>query len=94
MNCNVCIYVPPWKCSIDLSFRFYEIGNFSMVVIIFWMQITYILLLKVVTTVKSRAVDCTEVRYASFLSCGFTTMAVIIPPERKLAKRTFVDCLG
>ena len=31
---------------------------------------------------------CTEVRFASFLSGGFTTMAVINPPERKLAKRT------
>ena len=29
---------------------------------------------------------CTEVRFASFLSGGFTTMAVINQPERKLAK--------
>ena len=29
---------------------------------------------------------CTEVRFASFLSGGFTTMAVKNPPERKLAK--------
>ena len=35
---------------------------------------------------------CTEVRFASFLSGGFTTMAVINPPERKLAKRTYVHC--
>jgi hypothetical protein len=35
--------------------------------------------------------DCTEVHFASFLSGGFTTMAVINPPERKLAKRTSVD---
>ena len=28
----------------------------------------------------------------SFLSGGFTTMAVINPPERKLAKRISVDC--
>ena len=37
---------------------------------------------------------CTEVRFASFLSGGFTNMAVINPPERKVAKRTsvhFVD---
>ena len=34
--------------------------------------------------------QCTEVRFASFLSCDFTTMAVIDPPERKLAKRTSV----
>ena len=36
---------------------------------------------------------CTEVRFASFLSGGFTTMAVINPPERKLAKRTYVHCV-
>ena len=30
----------------------------------------------------------TEVRFASFLSGGFTTMAVINPPARKLEKRT------
>ena len=35
--------------------------------------------------------QCTEVRFASFLSGGFTTMAVINPPERKLAKRTSVQ---
>ena len=29
---------------------------------------------------------------ASFLSGGFTTLAVINPPERKLAKRTSVQC--
>ena len=33
---------------------------------------------------------CTEVRFASFFSGGFTTMIVINPPERKLAKRTSV----
>ena len=33
---------------------------------------------------------CTEVRFASFLSGGFTTLAVINPPEMKLAKRTSV----
>jgi hypothetical protein len=32
------------------------------------------------------------VYFASFLSGGFTTMAVINPPERKLAKRTSVHC--
>ena len=31
-------------------------------------------------------VGCTEVSFASFLSGGFTTMAVINPPEWKLAK--------
>ena len=40
----------------------------------------------------SRTVQCTEVRFASLLSDGFTAMAVIInPPERKLAKRTSVQ---
>ena len=34
----------------------------------------------------------TEVRLASFHSGGFTTMAVINPPERKLAKRASVHC--
>ena len=33
----------------------------------------------------------TEVRFASFLSGGFTTMTVINPPEKKLAKRTSVQ---
>ena len=31
-------------------------------------------------------------RFASFLSGGFTTMAVINTPERKLAKRISVQC--
>ena len=35
---------------------------------------------------------CTEVRFASFFSGGFITMAVINPPESKLAKRTSVHC--
>ena len=34
---------------------------------------------------------CTEVCFASFLSSGFTTMEVINPQERKLAKRTSVE---
>ena len=34
------------------------------------------------------ALQCTEERFASFLSGGFTTMAVMNPTERKLAKRT------
>ena len=33
---------------------------------------------------------CTEVRFASFLSGGFTTMAVMNPPETKLDKCTSV----
>ena len=35
---------------------------------------------------------CTEVHFASFLSGEFTTMAVINPSEKKLAKRTSVHC--
>ena len=38
------------------------------------------------------SVQCREVRLASFLTCGFTTMAVMYPPESKLAKRTSVQC--
>ena len=37
--------------------------------------------------VKELLNACTEVRFASFLPGGFTTMALISPPERKLAKR-------
>ena len=33
---------------------------------------------------------CTEVRFASLLSGGFSTMAVTNSPEKKLAKRTSV----
>ena len=36
--------------------------------------------------------QCTEVHFASFLSGGFTTTAVINPPEKKLAKCTSVHC--
>ena len=35
--------------------------------------------------------QCTEVRFASFFSGGFTTMAVMNPPEKKLEKRTSVQ---
>ena len=35
--------------------------------------------------------QCTEVRFASFLSGGFTTMAVMNPPKKKLEKRTSVQ---
>ena len=37
--------------------------------------------------------QCTEVRFASWLSGGFTTMAVINLPKSKLAKRTSVHCI-
>ena len=35
---------------------------------------------------------CTEVRFASFFSGGFTTMSLMNPPEKKLEKRTPVHC--
>ena len=38
-------------------------------------------------------VQCIEVRLSRFLSGWFITMAGIHPPERKLAKRTFVQCI-
>ena len=37
--------------------------------------------------------QCTEVRFASFLSVGFITMAVINPPDWKLANRNSVQYL-
>ena len=47
------------------------------------------------STVKSQAVHrSTELRYVSLLSGGFTTMAVINPPEKKLAKPTSVQWLS
>ena len=36
----------------------------------------------------------TEVRFASFFSGGFITAIVVNLPERKLAKRTSVQCGG
>ena len=39
---------------------------------------------------KKNTDHCIEVSFTSFLSSGFNTMAVINPPERKLAKRTSV----
>ena len=44
----------------------------------------------VIVANKGHSQYCTEVHFDSFLSDGFTTMAVINPPERKLAKRTCV----
>ena len=38
------------------------------------------------------SMQCTEVRFASFLSGGFIHMAVINPPEMKVANRTSVQC--
>ena len=40
------------------------------------------------------AIQCSEVHFASFLSSGFTTMAVMNPLEKKLEKRTSVHCAG
>ena len=37
--------------------------------------------------------EITEVRFASFFPGGFTTMAVMNPPERKLANNTSVECV-
>jgi len=34
------------------------------------------------------------VRFASFLSSGFTPMAVMNQPEKKLEKRTFLQCVN
>ena len=42
----------------------------------------------------TQTAQCTEVRFASFLSGGFTTMAVMNPPEKKLEKCTSVQCSG
>ena len=39
-----------------------------------------------------RSKQCTEVRFASFLSSGFIIAIVVNPPERKLAKYTSVQC--
>ena len=36
---------------------------------------------------------CTEVRFSSLLSGGFTTMAVINPTEKKLENLTSVQCV-
>ena len=36
--------------------------------------------------------QCTEFRFARFLSGGFTNMVVINPPGSRLAKRTSVQC--
>ena len=41
--------------------------------------------------VKSALSYCTEVPFSSFLSDGFSTMAVINPPERKMEKRPSVS---
>ena len=41
----------------------------------------------------SKAVEqCTEVQFASFYSGGFIIVIEVNPPERRLAKRIFVQC--
>ena len=40
-----------------------------------------------------RPPHCTEVRFASFLSGGFATIAVMNPQEKRWEKRTFVHCI-
>ena len=39
-----------------------------------------------------RRLQCTEVRFASFLSGGFITVIVVNSPEKKLEKRNSVKC--
>ena len=39
------------------------------------------------------AVQCTEVRFDSLLSGGFTIMTVINPLDWKLANHAFVQCI-
>ena len=56
-----------------------------------------ILLEKQLNSAQSSNAHFTEVRFASFISGGFTIIAVINPPERKLAKHTSVhwlQCIG
>ena len=36
---------------------------------------------------------CTEVRFASFLSGGFITAILVNPPERKQAKRNYLQSM-
>ena len=44
--------------------------------------------------VNAKLLQCTDMRFASFLSGGFTTMAVMNPPEKKLEKCTSVQYVG
>ena len=36
-------------------------------------------------------IQCTEMRFGSFLSGGFITAIVVNPPEKKLAKRRMIS---
>ena len=40
------------------------------------------------------SVDCTEVRFTSFLSSGFTTIAIVNPLDEKLVNAITVDWRG
>ena len=51
-------------------------------------------IIRLKTIIHSHGPDVSEVRFTSFLSGGFTTMAVRNPPEKKLEKRTFVHCVA
>ena len=44
-------------------------------------------------SISRMPMECTQVDFASFIAGGFTTITVINPPERKLAKRISVECL-
>ena len=52
--------------------------------LIFWDQ----------NTSTSVSVHCTEVRFANFFSGVFITVIVVNPLEKKLAKRTCVQCVN
>ena len=65
----------------------------SVHVFFFWLQLLVIQGLFWNLEFDINSIHYTEVHFATFLSGGFTTMAVINPPERKLAKCTSVDCL-
>jgi uncharacterized membrane protein len=47
---------------------------------------------KNVLSLISNVLQCTELRFASFLSSGFITAILVNPPERKQAKCTSVQC--
>ena len=74
----------------------------ALVILVHLYLITYVLSFDWITYIIKAFIKCApflnsnqciEVRFDSFLSGGFTTMAVLNPPERKLAKRTSVQCI-
>ena len=66
----------------------FEKDNFHLSVVHYGFT-QYLLVLRTVPlsflVTGSQLNQCTEVRFVSFLSGGFTTLAVRNPPERKLA---------